>query len=281
MQPNSPSLFFTIHVVLVRTIYPSNIGACSRAMSNMGAQRLILIDKKCEVDYSAQQAAASGQLALQNRTEYSSLEEFYKNENSGIRIALTARDGRARIVYDLKTTLEKIYKIPEISEALQSEANPLPLYLFFGPEDCGLSLDDIKDCHYSCSLPTYGENWSLNIAQAVLLTLFVLRDTWGGTRTTLDGQYRPKDIKIQDEVQKSNLIPDQTLKTWLEALGFDLSKKRMNVFTVLKRLLLHNVPSPKEIRILETVLQQNIRRLKGDKSQVPSELNSDFDDNVE
>jgi tRNA/rRNA methyltransferase len=230
-------------------------------MSNMGADRLILINKKCELDYSAQQAAATGQDALQSRIEYSSWEEFYQHETDGIRIAMTARDGRAKALYDLKSILEKIKTFVD----LPRDQSPY-LYFIFGPEDCGLSLDDVKNCHYSCSLPTYGENWSLNLAQAVLLTLFILRDTWGGTRTTLDGQFRPREIRLNNELKKSNLLPDQTLKLWLETLGFDLSKKRINVYTVLKRMFLHNIPTGQEIRILETVLQQNIRRLKEAKS---------------
>jgi tRNA/rRNA methyltransferase len=251
------TLDYKINIVLVRSIYPKNIGACSRAMSNMGAERLILINKQCELDYAAQQAAATGQEALQNRVEYNSWEEFHQKEVGGIRIAMTARDGRAKAVHDFKTTLENLKKIEQFQQEVKTS-----IYLVFGQEDCGLSLDDVKDCHYSCSLPTYGVNWSLNLSQAVLLALFILRDSWGGERTSLDGQTRPKEIKLNAEVKKANLLPDQTLRIWLETMGFDLSKKRINVYTVLKRMLLHNVPTSQEIQILETVLQQNIRRLK-------------------
>ena len=45
-------------------------------------------------------------------------------------------------------------------------------------------------------------------------------------------------------------------------MGFDLTKRRMNVFTVLRRMLLQNAPSTKEFRILEIALQQSIRRMK-------------------
>jgi tRNA/rRNA methyltransferase len=232
-------------------------------MSNMGAERLILINKQCELDYSAQQAAATGQSALQNSIEYNSWDDFYLNENSGIRIALTARDGRAKAVYDFKTTLEKIKTLDQLQQN-----NGTHFYLIFGPEDCGLSLDDVKNCHYSCSLPTYGENWSLNLSQAVLLALFILRDSWGGTRTILDGQIRPREMKPENTTHQTNLLPDQTLKIWLETLGFDLSKKRINVYTVLRRMFLHNIPTQQEVRILETVLQQNIRRLKASKNKL-------------
>lgn len=255
-------LNYNINVVLVRSIYPSNVGSVSRAMSNMGAYRLILVNRQCEIDYSAQLAAATGQDGLQKRVEYKSWDEFYQNEPGGIRIALTARDGRARAVHDLRSTLEALKQTPEIFES----ESTTEMYLFFGPEDHGLALEDIQHCHYACSLPTYGENWSLNLAQACLLTLFILRDSWGGVRTTLDGQDRPREAKIESDVKRQNLLPEETLKTWLETLGFDLSKRRINAYTVLRRIFLHNVPTPQEIRMLETVLQQNIRKLKEGKS---------------
>jgi tRNA/rRNA methyltransferase len=106
-------------------------------------------------------------------------------------------------------------------------------------------------------LPTWGENWSLNLAQAVLLGAFSLRKAWGGQRTTLDGgdlRRAPQGIEGID--------PEKTLKIWLEEMGFDLSKKKINVFTVLRRMLMQNTPTKKELVILETVLQQSIRKLR-------------------
>ena len=50
-----------IDVVLVRTEYASNVGATARAMANMGADRLILIDPQCDVDLKAREAAAGAQ----------------------------------------------------------------------------------------------------------------------------------------------------------------------------------------------------------------------------
>lgn len=71
-------------------------------MSNMGFNRLILIAPQCELGYPAQQSAATGQFALQNRVNYSSWQDFLENEPEGIKIALTARDGRGRDVKDFK-----------------------------------------------------------------------------------------------------------------------------------------------------------------------------------
>jgi len=67
---------FEVRIVLVRTIYERNIGATSRAMSNMGMDKLILIEPQCDITFEAQQTAATGQTGLQNRTTYKSWEDF-------------------------------------------------------------------------------------------------------------------------------------------------------------------------------------------------------------
>lgn len=245
---------FEIRLVLVRTIYERNIGATSRAMANMGFSRLILIDPKCEITIEAQKAAATGQEALQNRIVYQSWEEFYQKEPESLRICLTARDGRGRAVRDLAETLNDLRNTAPVFQ--KDSDQPVVVHLIFGPEDWGLSASDLELTHFCCSIPTFGDNPSLNLAQAVLLALFILRQAWGGERTRLDGQ-QPDRRRLT----KPQIFPEQTLRSWLTAMGFDISNRRINVYTVLKRMLLQNTPTPKELVILETVLQQSIRKL--------------------
>ncbi len=245
---------FEVRVVLVRTIYERNIGAVSRAMSNMGFDKLILVDPKCELTYEAQQTAATGQTALQNRVTYKDWEEFFQKEPDSIRVSFTARDGRGRSVRDLSEVFKDIQDhSPQFQ--IKSEV-PFTVHLFFGPEDWGLSAEDLTHTHFCACIPTFGENWSLNLAQAVLLAMYDLRKCWGGNRTSLDGQQTERTAAV------GALLPDQTLKTWLLEMGFDLSKKKINAYTVFRRMLLQNTPTKKEIIVLEAILQQSIRKLR-------------------
>ena len=248
-----------IRVVLVRPLYERNVGATSRAMANMGATSLILISPQCEFGIESQKAAATGQSALQNRTVYNSWAEFYEKEPRGFQIATTARDGRGRLAEDMQLTLQKIKDTsPEFSRKIES---PVVFHVLFGPEDWGLSGEDIQYANHCCTIPTYGDNTSLNLAQATLLALFIFRSVFGGERAQLDGQQKPR------EKQKKPLIfPDETLKQWLSEMNIDLSKRRINVFTVLRRMLLQNAPSEKEFRMLEIVLQQSIRKMRKPRS---------------
>jgi tRNA/rRNA methyltransferase len=246
---------FDLRVVLASPIYERNVGATSRAMSNMGFEKLILVAPKCEITFDAQQAAATGQHALQNRTVYSSWTEFENNEPDSIRIAFTTKDGKARQVRDLKPSLDWI---KENSPQFSDTDGPTPVIHFvFGREDWGLSSEDLENCNFACCLPTFGENPSLNLAQAVLIALYILRDHWGGSRTPLENKGT-----VRSQSQTSRQFPDSILQEWLEVLGFDLDRGKVNAFAVLKRILLQNTPDTKEVKILEAVIQQTIRKLK-------------------
>jgi tRNA/rRNA methyltransferase len=251
---------YHLTVVLVGSLYDSNVGASSRAMANMGFDRLVLVRPECEITYAAHQAAATGQNALRNHKSYQTWKSFYAEEPEGIRISLTAKDGRGRAVQDLSKTLEWIqFNEPRFQDP---DLDSVPIYLIFGPENWGLSTEDLELTHFCCSIPTFGENASLNLAQAVLLTLFILRDTWGGTRTTLEGAERTRLTSRSNTSATSSVFPEQTLKNWLLEMGYDLSKPKINAYTTLRRMMLHNVPTPKELIALETALQQSIRKMK-------------------
>lgn len=245
-----------LRIVLVRSLYERNVGATSRAMANMGFDQLILIGPQCEFTIESQKAAATGQAALQNKIIYKNWDEFFKSEPKSLFIATTARDGRGRQAQDLEKTLAN-YRDTHVD--LNKKSNEaFTIHLVFGPEDWGLSADDIQYANACCSIPTFGNNTSLNLAQATLLAMFIFRSVFGGERTRLDGQQKPK----AKQKKPSSVFPDETLKLWLQEMGFSLDKKKINVFTVLRRMLLQNAPSTKEFQILEIVLQQSLRKLK-------------------
>ncbi len=255
-----------LRVVLVRPLYERNVGATSRAMSNMGFDKLILIDPKCEFTIEANKAAASGQKAFENKIIYSSWEHFWQHEpDDSLRLSFTARDGRGRAARPVDDVLSWVVENSPLFQTKEHSEGNIVIHLFFGPEDWGLNADDIKDSHFCCTIPTYGENSSLNLAQAVLLALYTIRHSWGGVKTKLDGEQTARQDITSETTPSENgkiIFPEESLKLWLETMNIDISSKKTNAFTVLRRMLLQNTPTPKEWRILETVLQQSIRRMK-------------------
>ncbi len=236
-----------ISVVLVRTIYPSNIGAAARAVANMGAHRLILIDPHCEINSKAKQGAAGAQEALESLKIYKDWPDFYQSEGSGLRLALTRRSGKLRPPLDLRQAIQRQKPFMEAGDLTH-------IYLVFGPEDDGLSSDDLAFVNLSCQLPTYGPFPSLNLAQAVLLALYICQS--GLESFSLSSEHPPSPCL------KPLYFPDQSLQDWLTAMGFDIKARRSSAYLTLRRLLLQNQPTNTELQVLEAILQQNIRKLK-------------------
>lgn len=235
-------------------------------MSNMGGDRLILINPQTEITLKGHQSAAGGQRALESRTTYTSWQDFFAHEPEGIRISFTAKDGKNRMVQDFASSL-RLIRDQRLSHLISEkdpsplQLQPFPLYLIFGPEDWGLSSEDIEFTHYSCSIPIYGEHTSLNLAQAVLLALFILRTEWGGERTRFEGQTSSQFTRKPEKLG-TKPFPDEALKSWITEMGFDIEDRKMNAYSVLKRMILHSIPTDKELRILDIVLNQGVRKLR-------------------
>ena len=238
-----------IHVVLVRTEYPLNVGATARAMANMGADRLILIDPHCDLaDERAKEMAAGAQAHLRLATVYPSWDEFFAAEGDGLRLALTRRSGRNRKVFPLDEKLRELAGDSAIS-------TPENLYLIFGPEADGLDVEDLAFVNFAVHLPVFGDFGSLNLAQAVLLTLFI-------TRQNFAPEAQPKQVKGAIEPSVAPFyFPDQLIKDWLTAMGFNIKARKASAYLTLRRLFLQNQPTRHEVQVLEAILQQNIRKL--------------------
>lgn len=234
-----------VTIVLVRPQYPFNIGATARAMQNMGFERLVLVAPACEIDVRAREGAASAQEVLARRETYNSLTEFYKTEGEGIRVAFTRREGGRRPLIPLKEFVQT-----ELSQKILNEWDGTPIYLMFGSEDHGLSTEELEFANRLCLLPTHGKNGSFNLAQAVLIALFIINDNL------------IKDNQNESFSRSPIDYPKELVEKWLETIGFNLDNfKRRNASTVINSMLLRAAPDKEEVRVLSFALHQCIRKL--------------------
>ena len=237
----------TINVVLVRTIYPSNVGSVARVIGNMGASRLILVNPQCEIEQKAHSSAAGAQKWLEDKTEYASMEQLFSAEGEGIRIALTRRNGKTR-------TTRVITQVIEIIK--NSENKFENIYLFFGPEDNGLDAEELEMMNYCCSLPVPGEFKSMNLSHAVLLTLHLVN--------TL----KMKSVSPSNNHQVTPVyFPEDTIKEWINAMGFDWKKRRQSALGTIKKVLLNSAMSNKQLKSVEEILKQSIRKMDHNKRE--------------
>ena len=251
-----------VHVVLVKPIYPRNIGMCARAIANFGLQGLVIVAPQTKIGHIAKQGAAHAQRILREARIYESMDQFYLSEGEGVRIALSGKDARLKRSDRIEETLSKITADP--AHPIQSSL--FPIYLFFGAEDDGLAADEMALCHYICKIPTYSEVTSLNLSHAVLLTSYLVRRELEKLANSKASMKSAMPASTQSAEQVKGLqpayFPHESIRRWLELLGFDLSAPRVNIEKTLKRILLAQAPTHEELHTLNSLLHQTIRKLE-------------------
>jgi tRNA/rRNA methyltransferase len=152
-----------IAIVLVRPKLAENIGAAARIAWNMGINRLILVtDHPPERENMAKMATNNAVHLLDSMIIHSRLDEALAGFTTVV--GTTARRGRLRFV---ETTPRKM--ATEIIPMLVDN----DVALLFGPEDTGLTNDDLKFCQMASAIPT-ADFSSINLAQAVAIHCYEL-----------------------------------------------------------------------------------------------------------
>lgn len=151
-------------VVLHRTQDIVNIAGTLRAMMNTGLERLRLVQPEV---FDAHRIAgiAHGAERLIEKVE------FFDTLDAAI-----ADAGRVIGTTSRRRTASYVWQHPrEAAPALVRLAAPgAPVALLFGPEDHGLSNEDLDRCERLLVVPTQPAHPSLNLAQAVLLVCYEL-----------------------------------------------------------------------------------------------------------
>ena len=149
-------------VVLVRPRFPENVGMTARACANMGCPALTAVaPERISREKAAMLATPKGLPVLEGIRITETLQEALADCTTVY--GTTARTGGWR--RDLLSPEKAAEGI--VSHLLAAE----PVCLVFGPEDRGLSNQEITACHELITIPTDAAS-SLNLAQSVLLILY-------------------------------------------------------------------------------------------------------------
>jgi tRNA/rRNA methyltransferase len=149
--------------VLVRTKAAGNIGAAARALSNMGFADLRLVAPDASADRMASELAAHGREILSRAARYPDLGAALHDRT--LSIGTTCRPGLYRSgAQPLRSAIAEL-----------AARSPMDAVAFvFGPEDHGLSNDDLRYCQRLITIPTAPEHSSINLAQSVMLVAYEL-----------------------------------------------------------------------------------------------------------
>ncbi|HVM95643.1 MAG TPA: RNA methyltransferase, partial [Candidatus Acidoferrales bacterium] len=152
-----------VRIVLVRPKGAANVGAVARAMKNMGLDDLVVVRPRLASSALAKVMAVHAGDVLQRMRRCDSLLEAVAD--CALVVGTTCREGPYRAAAEAPRTVA-----PRIVDAAARQ----PVALVFGPEDHGLSNDDLKGCHQLIQIPTADAYPSLNLAQAVMVCCYEL-----------------------------------------------------------------------------------------------------------
>jgi tRNA/rRNA methyltransferase len=153
-----------IAVVLVQPKNAENIGAAARICWNMGIERLILVrDSLPEREPMAKMATHKAAHLIDTLELHSNLGDALSNFS--IVVGTTARRGKQRFVQQTPR---------EMVDALLPQLSNNQVAIIFGPEDTGLTNDDLKYCQMTSAIPT-ADFSSINLAQAVAIHCYELQ----------------------------------------------------------------------------------------------------------
>jgi len=160
-EPSMKANLEHVAVILVKPQIPENIGAVARAMSNMGLSRLVLVKpKNCDLSRVLKTATGNSIDLVEQMAVCDDLKEALAPYQH---IAgTTARTGA------LRPTLSQPR---DLAHDLVSLSQNNLVAILFGPEDRGLSNDQLRYCHTILTIPTASFS-SLNLAQAVMIVCY-------------------------------------------------------------------------------------------------------------
>jgi tRNA/rRNA methyltransferase len=151
-------------IVLCGTTHPGNIGASARAMKTMGLASLYLVNPKRFPAPEAEAMAAGATDVLERVTVCVSLDEALAG--TLFAVACTARS---------RDLSHEVLTPREAGTRLAGEATLGPVALVFGPEKTGLTAEEVSRCAVIAMIPANPEYTSLNLAAAVQILAYELR----------------------------------------------------------------------------------------------------------
>jgi TrmH family RNA methyltransferase len=233
-----------IRVVLVRPQHPGNVGAAARAMKNMGLDELVLVAPvPLDVDAAATMAVHARDVLARHRRVATLAEAV---GDCGLVVATCGR------VAGVPGGASPRALAPVIVAA--SAANDVALV--FGPEDHGLSNDELMHCQRVITIPTAAAYASLNLAQAVLICGYELRlaaeEAAGGTS-------QPAVVAAGDATLAPAALGEQMyegLERALHAIGFLHRDNGVHMMRAFRRMLGRAALDVYETRVLLGLARQ-------------------------
>ena len=222
-----------IRFVLVEPSHPGNIGGAARAMKNMGFADLALVRPARFPDPQAVWRAAGATDVLERTRVYDSLDAAI-----GDRALVAGTSARQRSVpWPTRTAAA-------FAAQIRAESPAQPVAVLFGREVHGLTNEELRRCHLRVVIPADPAYSSLNLAMAVQVVAYELRqaisaDAPVGADDQADWDRPPASVDAMAGFYAH-------LERVLLAIGFQDPKAPRQSMTRLKRLFARVRPDATE-----------------------------------
>lgn len=224
-------------VVLSRTTEPMNIGAACRAMKTMGLKHLRLISPLNPKGRSARALAHGAEDILENAVVVDDLMDAV-----GDALVVTGTTARMR-------KLRKRALLPprELADHIADHSRSGKVVIMFGTERSGMTNDEVDLCRYLSTVDTAPEQPSLNLAQAVMLFSWEIRqalqraaesgpdrpETAGGRRPEMHVSHPHRATKLPTQHDLDNMYGH--LAHAMSAVGYT-DQERLKFLTYMRQL---------------------------------------------
>lgn len=226
-----------IRIVLVRPRGAANVGAVARAMKNMGLSDLCLVAPRARSTMVARAMAVHAHDVLAQARTVDAIADAVAD--CRLVVGTTCRGGSYRAAAD-----DLVAAAPEIVTAARAGS----VALLFGPEDHGLTNEDLQQCQRLVSINTDPAYASLNLAQAVLICCYELRRATGAAPAEPERR-PPAPAKEVDRMLEH-------LQRALLKIGFLLPDNPAHIMLAVRQLFGRTTLDEREVRIFLGLARQ-------------------------
>ncbi|MGD0588707.1 MAG: RNA methyltransferase [Thermoplasmata archaeon] len=224
-----------IDVVLVRPKEDGNVGAVARLARNFGADRLVLVAPRARVGTEARRRAMGGLAILRTAVRARSFEDAVR-ESDFVIGTTDMSTGRSNAYLRRSVSPERL---GEVIRTLEGK-----VAIVFGPEDNGLSREQLLRCDLLVHIPSRREFPTLNLSHAVAIVLYAVHRARGPT----DPETTPAPEVVELNGPEKELFLDR-LGELLTRTGYPAHKRR-GLILLFRRVLGRATPSEAELRMM-------------------------------
>jgi tRNA/rRNA methyltransferase len=225
-----------VTIVLKGPKFPGNVGSTARCAKNMGIGKLIVVGNRDLDDEAVRQMATHEcKDIVEAIRHFDTLDEALAGFSWVV--GTTARQGSGR---------GPAVSPRRMAESLVALSQENEIALLFGPEDTGLTNDDLRFCQTVVTIPTAGFK-SLNLSHAVMILCHELLIARMG-----------EEIKPTPKLASSRELEGMyiQLKAVLQAIGFLNPENPDYWMMYIRRLFARTTLHAREVKILRGICRQ-------------------------